>query len=110
MGHTRCSGGHASNQASAVDRTDAGPARADISKKAHSAKAQFGGKPMGESHPSRATAPACQLLTEQPGKDLQTMGRSGRRAPQAGNTGAGTPPPSHTGHRPSPYPLAAAGG
>lgn len=29
---------------------------------------------MGESHPSRATAPACQLLTEQPCKDLQTMG------------------------------------
>lgn len=29
---------------------------------------------MGESHPSPATAPACQPLTEQPGKDLQPMG------------------------------------
>ena len=29
---------------------------------------------MGESRPSRATASDCQLLTEQPGKDLQTMG------------------------------------
>lgn len=29
---------------------------------------------MGESHPGQATASACQLLTEQPGKDLQTMG------------------------------------
>jgi hypothetical protein len=28
---------------------------------------------MGESHPSQATAPDCQLLTEQPGKDLQTV-------------------------------------
>lgn len=39
---------------------------------------------MGESRPSRATAPACQLLTEQPGKDLQTMGKAA----------AGTPRPS----------------
>ena len=30
---------------------------------------------MGESHPNRATASDCQLLTEQPGKDLQTMGK-----------------------------------
>lgn len=29
---------------------------------------------MGESHPSPATAPDCQPLTEQPGKDLQTHG------------------------------------
>lgn len=28
---------------------------------------------MGESHPSPATAPACQPLTEQPGKDLQML-------------------------------------
>jgi hypothetical protein len=29
---------------------------------------------MGESHPSPATAPDCQSLTEQLSKDLQTMG------------------------------------
>jgi hypothetical protein len=29
---------------------------------------------MGESRPNQATAPDCQPLTEQPGKDLQTMG------------------------------------
>jgi hypothetical protein len=29
---------------------------------------------MGESRPSQSSAPDCQLLTEQPGKDLQTMG------------------------------------
>lgn len=29
---------------------------------------------MGEPHPGQATASDCQLLTEQPGKDLQTMG------------------------------------
>jgi hypothetical protein len=31
---------------------------------------------MGESHPDPATAPDCQLLTEQPGKDLQSMGKA----------------------------------
>lgn len=36
---------------------------------------------MGESHPSPATAPACQPLTEQPGKDLQTMGKAAAGAP-----------------------------
>ena len=36
---------------------------------------------MGEPRPSQATAPDCQPLTEQPGKDLQAMGRvsSGQR-------------------------------
>jgi hypothetical protein len=74
MGHTRRPGGHASNQASAVDRTDAAPARADKSKKAHLGRAQTKGNTMGEPRPSQATAPDRQPLTEQPGKDLQTMG------------------------------------
>lgn len=30
---------------------------------------------MGESHLGPATAPDCQPLTEQPGKDLQSMGK-----------------------------------
>jgi hypothetical protein len=34
---------------------------------------------MGESHPGPATTPDCQLLTEQPSKDLQTMGFRKRR-------------------------------
>jgi hypothetical protein len=32
---------------------------------------------MCESRPSQVTAPDCQLITEQPGKDLQAMGNSG---------------------------------
>ena len=68
MGHTRFACGHASNQASAVDRTDAGPGQGGHIQESALRKARIGGKPMGESHPSQATTPACQPLTEQPGK------------------------------------------
>jgi hypothetical protein len=60
-------------RASAVDRTDAGPGQGGHIQESALRKTQFGGKPMGESHPSLATAPDCRPLTEQPGKDLQPM-------------------------------------
>lgn len=60
-------------RASAVDRTDAGPGQGGHIQESALRKTQFGGKPMGESHPSLAAAPDCQPLTEQSGKDLQPM-------------------------------------
>lgn len=63
-------GGHASNQAIAVDRTDAGPGRGEHIQESALRTALIEGKSMGGSHLSRVTAPDCQPLTEQPGKDL----------------------------------------
>lgn len=38
------------------------------------------------------------------GPGFRPMDRNGRRALRSGNNAAGTPPPSHTGHPPAPYP------
>lgn len=66
-------GGHASNQARAVDRTDAEPGPSGHIQDS-ALTPTGGGNSMGESHPNQATTPDCQSLTEQPTKYLQSMG------------------------------------